>query len=106
VPITITCGPAGLLHGDGLTDEAAHREPQDIDPLVAEFASEGCGIAPLLVEILGGSTSGGAYRGIAEQDDVARLGEFVDECRIPIVQRATEAVQEDNRRGIRQLGRA
>ena len=87
-----------------MADEAAHREPQNIYLLVAYFASEGCGIARLLVDVLGRRAGRGADGGVAEQDDVARLGEFVDKCRIPIVQRATEAVQKHHWRGIRQIG--
>lgn len=84
------------LHDD-LGHHAAERESEQVDLFESERPDEGDGVSGHRLDRVGCRAAGGADPAIVERDHVALGGDPVNDPRIPVVEDASQVVQENER---------
>ena len=84
-----------------LSDMAAEREPEEVDPLQAECIDEGDRIAGHLGDVLRNDACRAAHPAVVDEDDLAVARQAIDEERVPAVEVAAEVLQHHERQRIR-----
>ena len=87
----------GTDERDLLRDEAAEREAEQIDPLKVHCLEEGDGAVGHGFDRVRRPTGRGADADVVERDHASIRGERFDESRVPVVEVATEVLQQDQR---------
>lgn len=86
----------GVLHHQGLGDEAAEGEGEDVDFVEPERRDEGVGVIGHRLDTVRHLTGRGSDTAVVEGDDVTALGDGVDDARVPVVQGRGEVDEEDD----------
>jgi hypothetical protein len=78
-------------------DHAAHREPEQVDPVESKSVDERDSVARHVLDRLGGLAPRRPDAAVVEREHVSLRGDAVNRTGVPVVQHGAEVVQEDHR---------